>query len=220
MHYKYKLSQSFHLLRCQNPQLLFIVLNHITADIRSHKKNSCSCIKPSTCLQLHLYWLVQRKDFCVSLCMCVWPCPYMHMYTFRCLYSTHCTYMCVFMPVWASGCLCACPYAVTSAVTKETPWGGEEVPKGVRHGEERHVVHSLSLEKSLSEIHRLIQSPSRVREMSSPSLGATARWTLPLRRWGEISSRWSSQRCFLQPSRGFAFSLFRFQTQRENKTGG
>lgn len=35
------------------------------------------------------------------------------------------------------------------------------MPKGVRHGEERHVVHSLSLEKSLSEIHRLIRPPRR-----------------------------------------------------------
>lgn len=125
------------------------------------------------------------------------------------------SHVCVLMPMWASGCLCACPYAVTSAVTKETPWGGEEVPKGVRHGEERHVVHSLSLEKSLSEIHRLIRSTSRVHEMSSSSLGMTARWTLPLRRRRQISSGWSSQCCFLQPSMGFAFSLFRFQIQRE-----
>lgn len=29
------------------------------------------------------------------------------------------------------------------------------MPKGVRHGEEGHVVYGLSLEKSLSEIHRL-----------------------------------------------------------------
>lgn len=52
------------------------------------------------------------------------------------------------------------PYAVTCVVTKETPQRGKEVPKGIRHGEERHVVHSLSLEKSLSEIHRLICSIS------------------------------------------------------------
>lgn len=112
---------------------------------------------------------------------------------------------------WVSECLCARTYAVTSAVTKETPRGGKEVPKGVRYGEERHVVHSLPLEKSLSEIHRLIQSLSRVCEMSSSLLGATVRWTVPLRTRGE-----ASKRCFLQPGKAFAFSLFRFQTQREN----
>lgn len=95
--------------------------------------------------------------------------------------STLYVYVCR-LPMCVSGCLCACPYVVTSAVTKETPWGGEEVPKGVRHGEERHVVHSLSLEKGLSEIHRLIKSPSSVCDMSSSPLGATARWTLPLRK--------------------------------------
>lgn len=78
---------------------------------------------------------------------------HVHVHIYVPLSALYRQYMCVFMPMWASGCLCACPYAVTSAVTKETPWGGEEVPKGVRHGEERHVVHSLSLEKSLSEIH-------------------------------------------------------------------
>lgn len=98
----------------------------------------------------------------------------LHVHVYICL-QVHCTRMCVFMPAWASGCLCLCPYAVTSAVTKETPWGGEEVPQGVRHGEERHVVHSLSLEKSLSEIHRLIWSPSRIREMSS-SLAESDSW--------------------------------------------
>lgn len=34
------------------------------------------------------------------------------------------------------------------------------MPKGVRHGEERHVVHSLPLEESLSKIYRLIPPPS------------------------------------------------------------
>lgn len=43
------------------------------------------------------------------------------------------------------------------------------MPKGVRHGEKRHVVHSLSLEKGLSEIHRLIRSISCVRETSCSS---------------------------------------------------
>lgn len=33
---------------------------------------------------------------------------------------------------------------------------GEEVPQSVRDGEPRHVVHRLPLEKSLSEIHRLM----------------------------------------------------------------
>lgn len=156
---------------------------------------------------------------CVFLCVCVLdPSLIMRRYTFMCL-RAHCTY--VFL--CPCGRLHVCVHvlnAVTSAVTKETPWRGEEVPKGVRHGEERHVVHSLSLEKSLPEIHRLIRSPSRVCEMGSSSLGVTARWTLPLRSYrGRFLHDWSSQCCFPEPSRGSAFSLFRFQTQQENKTG-
>lgn len=49
--------------------------------------------------------------------------------------------------------------AFSCAVAKETPRGGQEVPKGVRHGEERDVVHGLSLEEGLSEIHRLKALP-------------------------------------------------------------
>lgn len=148
--------------------------------------------------ELHLHEIINLfKDgflvldrIYIDVCVCMWAWVYLYMCmdAFKWL-QAHCTYsvcMC-FTCVWVSGCLCACPYAVTSAVTKETPWGGKEVPKGVRHGEERHVVHSLSLEKSLSEIHRLIQSASPVREMSSSSLRVTAWWTLPLRRWGEVS---------------------------------
>lgn len=134
----------------------------------------------------------------ISARVCMWAWVYLYMCrdTFRWL--KHTLYMKCVHVFYLRGCLCACPYAVTSAVTKETPWGGKEVPKGVRHGEERHVVHSLPLEKSLSEIHRLIQSASPVREMSSSSLGATAWWTLPLRRRGEISLWWSSQCCFFR----------------------
>lgn len=113
----------------------------------------------------------------------------------------------------ASGC--ACPYAVTSAVTKETPWGGEEVPKGVRHGEERHVVHSLSLEKSLPEIHRLIKSPSSFCDMSSSPLGATVRWTLPLRKRGESLHNGVLSTASFSPAGGFAFTLFPFPNTKD-----
>lgn len=116
--------------------------------------------------------------------------------------------------------VCACPYAVTSAVTKETPWGGEEVPKGVRHGKERHVVHSLSLEKSLSEIHRLILSLSHVHEMSSSRLGATARWTLPpWRRRGDFITMELS---LLLPlaQRGFRLLCFPFPNKEKTKLVG
>lgn len=118
-----------------------------------------------------------------------------------------------FLPMWAFRCLYACPYAVASAVTKETSWGGEEVPKGVRHGEERHVVHSLSLEEGLSEIHRLIQSPSSVHHMGAGSFRCNSKADSFTE---EISSRRGTQCCFLQSSRGSAFSLFPFPNTKRN----
>lgn len=127
---------------------------------------------------------------------------------------SNCTYICVFLLL---DVLCACPYAVTSAVTKETPWGGEEVPKGVRHGEERHVVHSLSLEKSLSEIHRLIQSPSSVHEMSSSSFRSNCE--VGLFHWGHFFTKGLFSAASSSEAGGSPSLFFRFQTQRENKSG-
>lgn len=99
-------------------------------------------------------------------------------------------------------------YAVTSVVTKETPRRGEEVPKGIRHGEERHVVHSLSLEKSLSEIHRLIRSISCI----PPQLHQD----------GQRGRSHSKARRFVWLSLSLArsLSLFsHFQVQRQFKSG-
>lgn len=98
----------------------------------------------------------------------------------------------------------AWPYAVTSVVTKETPRRGKEVPKGIRHGEERHVVHSLSLEKSLSEIHRLIRPisciPRQLQEDGSR---------------GGVTAKRAALRGFLRPAR----SSLIFQIQRLFKSG-
>ncbi|XP_061155985.1 zinc finger protein 704 isoform X3 [Syngnathus typhle] len=48
----------------------------------------------------------------------------------------------------------------TDHAYQETPRGGQKVPEGLRHGEERDVVHGLSLEEGLSEIHRLRAHPT------------------------------------------------------------
>lgn len=90
------------------------------------------------------------------------------------------------------------------------------MPKGVRHGEERHVVHSLSLEKSLSEIHRLIQSPlpfPRLRDELFLARSDGCRRTLPLR---EMRGDGSLGAASSSPAGGSPS----FQTQRVNTTGG
>lgn len=91
------------------------------------------------------------------------------------------------------------------------------MPKGVRHGEERHVVHSLPLEKSLSEIHRLILSFSRNHAMSPSSPGATARWTLPLRRGYGDFFRMELSVLFPPAQQGFCLLCFQFpNTKRKS----
>ena len=59
--------------------------------------------------------------------------------------------------------------AVSWPVLQEAPGRGQEVPEGVRHGESRHVVHSLPLEEGLPAFHRLTCAPlSRPRHSCPP----------------------------------------------------
>lgn len=86
------------------------------------------------------------------------------------------------------------------------------MPKGVRHGEERHVVHSLSLEKGLSEIHRLIQPPSSVRKMISSFFRSDSEVDSSTE---EISSRRSSSVLLPPVQQGVRFLSFSVSKHEE-----
>lgn len=107
------------------------------------------------------------------------------------------------------------------------------MPKGIRHGEERHVVHSLSLEKSLSKIHRLIRPISCIpRQLQDGSRGRSHgkacgfAWLPPAR---SLVSRFQIQRLFKSgefkkkkkrrnfcKSRNFFLRLKRFYSEQTN----
>lgn len=120
MHCKYELSQSFNFylkdtMNCQNPELLFVVLNHITSDIRSRKKNSC--VKSSASSKMApLYWIAFYiglfKGKTVIVCVCVPDpvptCPCTHLCPFERTVQT--VYVCFYahVGVWMSVCVSLC----------------------------------------------------------------------------------------------------------------
>lgn len=122
--------------------------------------------------------------------------------TYRCFFF-FCLFFSVYVGVWLSLCMSLCchiccyqgnPVGRLRSAERCTAWRRETC--GAQPVAGKKPVRDSSTNPA----------PTNPTSWSTP--GATARWTLSLRRWGQLCFWWSCQCCFLQASKGALPSFF------------
>lgn len=101
---------------------------------------------------------------------------------------------------------------VCLSVQQEVPRWGEEVPKGLRNGEQRHVVHGVSLEESLPEVCGL---SCREKGAGLSSIAKLFFAAPPTRQFPQSFTFWPGTRIWKKTPQAFPEHLPKTQKERQ-----